>query len=84
LTPKNDELKMEGSVDRQLECKHYRSCLDHAVYQEWRGFHCRMCDDFEPEEMTQEDKLAFTEACLALLWAVNSPLPRIGCHRFQN
>lgn len=39
---------------RRLECAHYSQCLDHAVQERWKSWHCRGCE--VTEELTPQQK----------------------------
>lgn len=41
-------------VRRNVFCRHYDDCLDHAISKRWPGFSCDKCDQYECEEQTRE------------------------------
>ena len=41
MRPKQKPANQEG--DRNFDCKHYDSCLDHAVKHRWLHWHCGQC-----------------------------------------
>lgn len=38
----------EAAQIRRLNCRHYDTCLDFAIGQDWRGFGCSSCTAHEP------------------------------------
>ena len=48
---------------RRLDCRSYDRCLDLAVEEKWRGFHCRECRGYEaptPDEQKSDMIAALT------------------------
>ena len=38
---------------RRLDCRQYDGCLDIAVDNDWRGFHCNDCKAYEKQTPTE-------------------------------
>ncbi|MCE5334730.1 MAG: hypothetical protein LLG06_09065 [Desulfobacteraceae bacterium] len=55
-----------GMVSRNVFCRHYSKCLDHAILMGWPGFSCESCQCCDPDRL-EGDRLNDDHArCLAL------------------
>lgn len=55
-----------GMVSRNVFCRHYSECLDHAIRMDWPGFSCGNCECCELDRL-EGDRLNDDHArCLAL------------------
>jgi hypothetical protein len=60
-----------SQIRRNVFCKHYNSCLDHAISKNWDGFTCVNCDGYEREQWDHEQWCEDSIRCLRLVWAVS-------------
>jgi len=64
MNPTEDGLFCEHYPYRQIHCSYYDLCLRHACEKDWCNFHCEACKDFEPEQLTQEERNAHLHNCI--------------------
>lgn len=57
-------------VKRNVFCKHYGVCLDHAIERNWQGFSCEECREYEREGMEREQWDEDGFRCTALIYLV--------------
>ncbi len=55
-----------GEVKREVFCRSYSECLNHAIKMRWPGFSCEQCGSFEHEEMDRKDLSDDYSRCMAL------------------
>lgn len=67
MNPTEDGLFCDDLPYRQIYCRYYDLCLDHACEKDWCNFHCKACSAFEPLQLTQEDRDANVNRCFDLL-----------------
>jgi hypothetical protein len=60
-------------VKRMVFCRHYGSCLDYAIEQNWPGFSCEGCQGYERERMDNEQWEEDRNRCMALIYFVLFP-----------
>lgn len=57
-------------VRRNVFCKHYNACLDHAIEKNWQGFSCEACRGYERERMDCEQWDEDRHRCITLIYFV--------------
>lgn len=70
MNPTEDGLFCENYPYRQIHCRHYDLCLDHACEKDWCNFHCKACKDFEPDLLTQEGTEAHVHGFIGVLFEI--------------
>ena len=53
-------------VRRNVFCRKYGDCLDHAILKKWPGFSCEKCSSYEQERLEGEQLNDDYARCMAL------------------
>lgn len=59
------------NVKRRVFCKHYDSCLDLSMEEEWENFSCEECKAYERERRAPEQWREEAQRCMALLYVTS-------------
>ncbi|XXF78917.1 hypothetical protein P2318_03920 [Myxococcaceae bacterium GXIMD 01537] len=46
---------------RNVHCRHYGTCIDVAVREDWGGFTCAQCPLFQQDAAPRADSFAFNQ-----------------------
>ncbi len=55
-------------VKRNVFCRNYSECLDHAIQRKWPGFSCQSCDSYEQEKLEGDQLHDDYARCVALAY----------------